>query len=63
MTLPTTISAILFTAGLWLTATSDGPDGVCVPAWLLLMLAAFAMLPTDTAVDVVRHKLGLPVND
>ena len=36
---------------------------VCVPDWLLLLLAGFAVMPTGLAEDIVREKLSLDGSD
>lgn len=57
-TVLTPISMVLFSAGLLLSASAD-PSQVCVPDWLLAILSAFAVMPTDVAVEVVKDKLGV----
>lgn len=46
-------------------ATGGGATSaaVCLPSWLVWLLAAFALMPDGLAVDVIRAKLGVPADN
>lgn len=58
MGVPSIISVVFIAAGAYLSVSASINEQLCVPAWLLLMLAGFAMLETGTMNELIKKKLG-----